>query len=287
MKKLAIAIPTYNRAEKVKAQLQFLLKECEIFTDKIDIYVFDNCSTDNTTEVIQEVKNHESSFQYHRNSTNLGLVGNCLHIINTIQNEYVWLVGDDDKLKLGIVQEIYEHLDTKVGLIHLNHTCINGVDGSVVHSRFYDGNFDGLSSKNLINALLKSRHAGGFMFITANILNTKLAREILSQTSIEEKMQLAYPMYLNLSLALQYGMIFINNPLLNCIYFTTSWAKEAYIVNEIQVPAFLIKLAKKGLSKSIISKILAHQTSFKINPLKFPLWVSLNQLKAVYHFLRT
>ena len=50
--KLTIAIPTYNRNEILKANLEKLLPQV---TDECNVVIFDNCSDTPVKEVIEEV----------------------------------------------------------------------------------------------------------------------------------------------------------------------------------------------------------------------------------------
>lgn len=124
---LSIYIPTYNRAEKVVRQLEFLLSELNELNEEdkamIEIIVNNNCSTDDTEEKVLDVIS-ETLVKYHKNSTNLGIVGNVYKAINFVQGKYLWIVSDDDTLQKGILQRIigiFKSYPT-IGYIFLNYS---------------------------------------------------------------------------------------------------------------------------------------------------------------------
>ena len=53
---LSITIPTWNRAPILEIALSQLLPQLIEFKDSIELIISDNCSTDNTSEVINKFK---------------------------------------------------------------------------------------------------------------------------------------------------------------------------------------------------------------------------------------
>lgn len=68
MKKLAVLLPTYNAAAYLNESIDSILNQT--FID-FDFYVYDDCSTDNTEEIISEYK--DSRLIYRKNSANSGI----------------------------------------------------------------------------------------------------------------------------------------------------------------------------------------------------------------------
>lgn len=68
MKKLAVLLPTYNAAAYLKESIDSVLNQT--FSD-FDLYVYDDCSTDNTEELISEYK--DSRVYYRKNPVNSGI----------------------------------------------------------------------------------------------------------------------------------------------------------------------------------------------------------------------
>lgn len=68
MKKLAVLMPTYNAAPFLKDSIASLINQT--FTD-FDLYIYDDCSTDNTKEIISFYT--DNRIFYRKNITNFGI----------------------------------------------------------------------------------------------------------------------------------------------------------------------------------------------------------------------
>lgn len=95
---LSVAIPTYNRAETLRRQLQSLLGQIVGCQEDIEIVVSDNASSDSTRSVVDEMRQHFPVLKYVRNAQNLGLLQNVDRAARACEGDYVWFVGDDDVL---------------------------------------------------------------------------------------------------------------------------------------------------------------------------------------------
>src|SRR5574344_1220664 len=68
---LSLCLPTYNRAQCLKEQLNRLLTIAPNDLKRIEIIVSDNCSTDDTQLVVDDYRD-KLQFTYIRNDQNLG-----------------------------------------------------------------------------------------------------------------------------------------------------------------------------------------------------------------------
>ena len=109
MKKLTIAIPIYNGAKTIKRLLDCILSQ-NFLREDVDLIICDNGSTDNTLEVI---KPYENNFTLYKNETNLGADKNFELCVTRSNSEYVWIIGDDDFLKAGAIDEILKKIYQK------------------------------------------------------------------------------------------------------------------------------------------------------------------------------
>jgi abequosyltransferase len=106
---LTIAIPTYNRAN----YLQFLLSVLELELqgrDDVIVVVSDNCSTDETPNVVTEFKSRIPNLQSRRNSSNAGPDKNFVDCYFETNTPYIWLLGDDDAPLPGTITEMIKIL---------------------------------------------------------------------------------------------------------------------------------------------------------------------------------
>ncbi len=143
-KLLTIAIPTYNRAELLDKQLAWLAQAIKGIESECEIFVSDNCSTDNTQEVIkkwQGILSHVT-FKSSRHSENLGVMKNIIHCIKSATTKYVWTIGDDDPIQDRtvpyIISKIKQHPD--LSLLFLNFSGRNKITGEPVHPPTIVGN---------------------------------------------------------------------------------------------------------------------------------------------------
>ena len=92
---LSICIPTYNREKHLEILLDSIVNQ-KIFSDKIEIYIYDDPSTDNTQIMVQKYMKKYGNIHYHRNTTRLGMMPSILDSILHCSWEYIWLFGSDD-----------------------------------------------------------------------------------------------------------------------------------------------------------------------------------------------
>ncbi len=128
-KLLTIAIPTYNRANLLDKQLTWLAQAIKGFEDECEILVSDNCSTDNTQEVIQkwQATLNNITFKSNKNLKNLGVVKNIMYCLKSTTTKYVWTIGDDDPIQdraiAYVISKLRQHED--LSLLFLNFSGRN------------------------------------------------------------------------------------------------------------------------------------------------------------------
>ncbi len=90
-KLLTIAIPTYNRASLLDKQLAWLSEAIKEFESECEILVSDNCSTDNSQEVINKWQETLSNItlKVNRNSENIGVMKNIAYCLKAARTKYV------------------------------------------------------------------------------------------------------------------------------------------------------------------------------------------------------
>lgn len=119
-KLLSICIPTYKRAANIKVQMERLCRLDKKIMDKCEILISDNCSPDNTKEVVDSFKN-KFEFNYNRNAENLGFDGNFLYIYTHAVGKYIWILGDDDYILPDRLESLLICLESgDYGLVHID-----------------------------------------------------------------------------------------------------------------------------------------------------------------------
>lgn len=113
----SIVIPTYNRAEDLRFNLSLLLKQT---FNNFEIIISDNCSTDNTEQVVKNFK--DKRIFYYKNKRNIGAEPNYQKVFSYTRGEYLFTIGDDDFIIFNdTLEKIKKILDKKpLGFIRLN-----------------------------------------------------------------------------------------------------------------------------------------------------------------------
>jgi glycosyltransferase involved in cell wall biosynthesis len=115
MKKLTIAIPTYNREEIILSKVEEICKEIENskLSKNVDLLVLDNATSDYNIFKLLEKFSYHDFLQIHRNEVNVGANANFLRCIEFAKGEFVWLLGDDEQLNIKKLSELLDSLGNK------------------------------------------------------------------------------------------------------------------------------------------------------------------------------
>jgi len=109
--KINIILITYNHAGYVRQTLDSIIMQQTPYD--VEIIVADDCSTDNTFEIIQEYESKTSfSFHYLPKTHNLGYVRNYQQAFAACTGDYVAIMeGDDYWIKPNHLQNHIDHLE--------------------------------------------------------------------------------------------------------------------------------------------------------------------------------
>ena len=119
---LSISIPTWNRAKYLAISLESFLEEMKgINPEEIELCVSDNCSDDNTSEVVKKYIDKGLPISYYKNEENIGASRNFLRCMQRATGKYIFLLGDDDILNPGSLSLILNSLrDKSYGIVHIH-----------------------------------------------------------------------------------------------------------------------------------------------------------------------
>lgn len=92
---ISVLIPTYNYARYLPEAIESVLSQD--FKD-FELIIVDDCSKDNTAEVLSAYAAKDSRIQFSINQNNLGIVGNWNHCMNMARADYIKFLFGDDKL---------------------------------------------------------------------------------------------------------------------------------------------------------------------------------------------
>lgn len=165
---LSICIPTYNRCTFLNESLKRIEYQFKSLINEVELIVSDNCSTDNTAIIVQDYINKKLPIKYIKNIENIGPDRNIAQCFRIAKGKYVWVLGDDDFLEDGALNEIMKVLDDgDYGLIHLQTNPIRQ------NTQKQNSKTEYSDSRKFISTISYL-----ITFISSNIVNRKYVEQI-------------------------------------------------------------------------------------------------------------
>src|SRR3990172_2699717 len=93
---LSVAIPTYRRPHKLRRLLEALAQQIGVHAHEWEVVVSDNCSLDDTPNVVSAFRERLPNLRYFQNPQNVGGDLNMRSLFDKALGEYVWVMPDDD-----------------------------------------------------------------------------------------------------------------------------------------------------------------------------------------------
>ena len=258
MKKLSVYIPTYNRKEYLKRQLEFIFSDAEGHLSEIEVVVSDNASEDGTQEMAEALQ-EKYQFAYYRNEKNLGITANAQLGAKYCTGDFFWLVGDDDYIEQGVIKKIFQIFAAypDINFIFLNFASMYGK--VVDYGYSYPMVPRELCTGYLENALplvMENMEVIGpqLIFSTAHLMRREIwdkARKLIPFTTIE-----CYGIDLIAPLAaIKMGKSYFDPEISTyCNCANCSWRKEAFY-SFYGTQLSLLKLRDLGYSEAEILEI--------------------------------
>lgn len=143
---LSVCISTYNRMGWLDLSLSNLFSQIDGRDLDIEVLVVDNASTDDTSAVVARHQ-HQPLLRYHRNPANVGMLGNLAITASMARGRHVWVLGDDDLPRPGLLDQMLKTLTAHPGLrmIYTNYGYSDEQDpASVADLKSYLNTFNEL-----------------------------------------------------------------------------------------------------------------------------------------------
>jgi glycosyltransferase involved in cell wall biosynthesis len=182
---LTISIPTYNRADFLEKNLFQLGRLCKNQMEDIEILISDNCSPDHTSLVVTKFNSSSFPIRYIKNEINIGSDANIAQCFNLAKGKYVLILGDDDFILSGILEQIIPILkgDIKTGVICMKPYGLQSDD-------LYEAPIDTQKT------ILTFNDAGKYLahinklitFISSNIINKSLLTDVDARNFMGENL---------------------------------------------------------------------------------------------------
>ncbi|MBD2439684.1 glycosyltransferase family A protein [Nostoc sp. FACHB-110] len=256
-KLLTIAIPTFNRAALLEQQLAWLERSIQGFESECEIIISDNCSTDNTQEIIKKWQPifSKTTFKSHRNQANIGLMPNIALSIQAASGQYVWTVGDDDPIQDNALSFLLTTIkqNPETSLIFLNCYGRDKLTNKITVDRWFNSDSDTpqINGKATLQRYLKESF-GGVLFMTATVYKTALAKRALQQWPSSCK-NLAAQAYWTGFCALNGSVIVTKDNYLECTMHASYLEQDpkwSIMMRFSYIPEVYVKLLEIGYAKS-------------------------------------
>lgn len=110
MVKLSVLIPNYNHAQYLQQRIDSII--CQTFQD-FEIIILDDCSTDQSREIIEKYRVHPKVSQILYNEANSGSpFKQWIKGINLAKGKYIWIAESDDWSDTSFLSKILSKLES-------------------------------------------------------------------------------------------------------------------------------------------------------------------------------
>ena len=205
---ISVAMASYNGEKFIKKQLISLLNQ----TTKIDeIIICDDCSTDNTVQIIKNIQSLYKDFniQLFINKENVGYKKNFKNVLSKCKGNYIFLCDQDDVWKKNKVEKMVSIMkaDKKIKVLASSYELIDSNDNIIQ------------SSTNLYKSYVSSHSLKCISFEELIVGNSFQGCSLCITPEINDKFQKCFDIYfhhdwlINLYASEIRGMYYVNEAL--------------------------------------------------------------------------
>lgn len=109
MSRISVCLTHYNRPERLAATLESLAGQTRL---PHEVFVWDDCSPNDPTDVVRSFRRRFPHLVYHRNRRNLGMPGNLNAVISQATGDYVANLHDADIFAPTLLERWTRALDS-------------------------------------------------------------------------------------------------------------------------------------------------------------------------------
>ena len=154
---VSVIVPNYNHAPYLRQRLDSIFNQT--FQD-FEVIILDDCSTDNSKEVIEEYRNRSQVSHVVYNETNSGSpFKQWAKGFDFAQGEYIWIAESDDWAELNFLEELVPILDSNPDVV-LAYCAINIVynkEPTIIRSTYSKDTF--VDGKSFIKSKMVDENA--------------------------------------------------------------------------------------------------------------------------------
>ena len=237
---VSVCIPTYNRAGLLRQAITSVLEQ--EFQD-FEIVVYDNASTDGTTEVVRSFS--DDRIRYFRNPRNLGHRENWRRCFRAAVGSYLAALPDDDMMLPENLSRKVEFLqrNPQVGLVHSKYHVIDQ-EGQILISNTNWGH----GADRAVDSLERREELLTAFINTINLPTVVFTRACYEKVGeFSDRIAFAYDWEYWMRVALYYDIAFLAEPLVK-------WRIHSASLTKTQVRDPIVQLRDDLMAKRQLFK---------------------------------
>lgn len=210
---ISVVMAVYNGEKYIKEQLESLRLQAKA---PDEVIIMDDCSTDNTAEVISRYLEEQSlDWSFEVSSYNRGYVDNFTELLHRTRGDIIFLADQDDIWELDKIARLEEKMSQNPEILALNTSfeCIDG-EGKELPARTpaFTSNHGLMICKNIKkNQLVKVKADYNLCYNISMGCTMAFRRALLEDFfRLEDLKQLPHDWKINLLAALKGGLYFWN-----------------------------------------------------------------------------
>ncbi len=161
--KVSICIPTYNYAFYIASAIESVIAQTYA---NFELIIIDDCSSDNTGEIVMRYADLDKRIKFYKNDRNLGMVENWNRCLERATGDFLKVMGADDLLEPSCIEKSVNVLieSPHVSLVSCARLLIDK-DGHPIRASAYSHKFQIVSGIKVIRKC----------FFTANLIGEPTA----------------------------------------------------------------------------------------------------------------
>jgi teichuronic acid biosynthesis glycosyltransferase TuaG len=176
----SIVIPSYNRSVLIQGTLDSVL--AQTFAD-YEVLVVDNCSTDDTAEVVASYTQRDARIQFYQNDQNYDRSYSRNRGIGMARGQYITLLDSDDFLLPSCLQDAFDFVqkNTNVEVFHFDYEIVDEQKTVLSNSKKWP------NYPTALQRILVANYIGNIgFFVQASILKENLYDDTRMLTGSED-----------------------------------------------------------------------------------------------------
>ncbi len=127
---VTVGIPIYNEAKYIRAAIHSALSQTFV---PIEIIISDNCSTDHSVEIVEELAALDNRIKLHRQHQNIGPIANFKYLLANAKTKYFMWLGAHDLLAETFIDNAVQKLEANAEVVE-----VYPLMGQIIHEEKVD-----------------------------------------------------------------------------------------------------------------------------------------------------